>query len=275
MNKIGGKIILWLLILALLVFTMTRTLHFLQMTFPPDLQYVSYLGLAAFDIGILGWLYYAMHSAEGASQRAVAYGMIFIYMAGVMATTIADMIIVSSQNGLTKLPPQWGTIGLWAVIIVIVLNIFAGILVHLVDPKHQRTMAMENARDTIHSRTISEIKQQADMIAPRIAQAYAQHWAQQTMQEMIGSIPNVQIKQLPAKQQTIEAPATASFAQAEDEGLDPHGVVPEVEASRKELRTIETIEPEEGPKTEPIEQVAVRETRGKARTKKTMDTVGD
>src|SRR6266516_1836036 len=115
MNKIGGKIILWGLIIALLIFTAIRTLHFLQLTFPADLQYVAYLGLAAFDIGILGWLYFAMHSAEGEAQRTVSYGMIFVCTAGVVITTIADMIIVSSQNGLTKLPPQWGTIGLWGV----------------------------------------------------------------------------------------------------------------------------------------------------------------
>lgn len=269
MNKIGGKIVLWGLILALLVFTMTRTLHFLQLTFPPELQYVAYLGLAAFDIGILGWLYYASHSAEGAPQRAIAYGMIFICMAGVMATTIADMIIVSSQNGLTKLPPQWGTIGLWAVIIVIVLNVFSGIVVHLVDPRHQRTMAMENARDTIHTRTLAEIKNQAELIAPQIAEHYARYWAQQTMQEIIGNIPNLEIKQLPKQQlRTIE---TANLAQVEDEGLDKYQVVPEIESQRKQLRSIEIREPA----TEEIEVLAARENRGKTRTKKIPDTVGD
>src|ERR1700736_1459057 len=87
MNRVGGKIILWLLILALIIFTAIRTLHFLQLTFPPELAYVAYLGLAAFDIGILGWFYFATQSAEGVGQRTVAYGMIFVCMVGVVITT--------------------------------------------------------------------------------------------------------------------------------------------------------------------------------------------
>src|SRR5205085_10733822 len=130
-----------------------------------------------------GWFYYATHSAEGAAQRAIAYGMIFICMAGVCITTVADMVLVSSQNGLTKLPPQWGTIGLWGVIIVIIMNVAAGILVHLVDPKHQQHMAKEGAKDKIHALVISEIHARAQEIAPGVAAQTADFWVRQTVQE--------------------------------------------------------------------------------------------
>src|SRR5258708_35551899 len=113
MNRIGGKIILWLLILSLIVFTAIRTLHFLELTFPPDLGYVAYLGLAAFDIGILGWFYFATQSAEGAGQSAIAYGMIFVCMTGVVFNTYADVVIVSGQKWLTKYPPYCGSSTFW------------------------------------------------------------------------------------------------------------------------------------------------------------------
>ncbi len=208
MNRVGGKIILWGLILGMLAFTAIRTIHFLQLTFPPDQRYVAYLGLVAFDVGVLGWFYYATHSAEGAAQRAVAYGMIFVCCAGVIATTIADMTIVSSENGLAKIPPDVGILGLWAVIIVIVLNFLAGIIVHLVDPNHQKHFEMQNAKDVIHSTTMQHIRQQAHTIAPQIATQVAQYWATQVTAEMTGQLPG--IKQMPQ----LAPPTVNSTAQA-------------------------------------------------------------
>lgn len=189
MNKTGGKIVLWGLIIGMLAYTATRTIHFLQLTFPPDQQYVAYLGLAAFDIGVLGWFYFATQSAEGTLQRVIAYGMIFICAGGVLATTITDMTLVSSQNGLTKIPKDIGTLGLWAVIIVISLDFLAGILAHLADPAHQKHFEMQNAKDVIHTTTMTHIKQQANMIAPQIAAQVSEYWARQVAAEMTGQIP--------------------------------------------------------------------------------------
>jgi hypothetical protein len=229
-----------MLIIALILFTAIRTLHFLQMTFPPELGYVAYLGLAAFDVGILGWLYYASHSAEGDSQRALAYGMIFVCMGGVIITTIADMIIVSAQNGLTKLPPQWSTIGLWGVIIVIIMNVIAGILVHLNAPSHKRHFAMESARDKIHTTVLSHIQAQADVIAPQIAEHTARHWANQVIHEMTGSIPGAYTApQLPASK-VIDADKsdivyTNTEAASRTQTIDPHGVQEKIDSKKKSL----------------------------------------
>lgn len=218
MNKIGGKIVLWALIVAMLIFTAIRTLHFLQMTFPVEQQYVAYLGLAAFDIGVLGWLYYSTKSAEGAAQRAIAYGMVFVCLLGVICTTIADMVLVSAQRGLTALPNQWGTVGLWAVILVIVLNVTSGVLVHLVDPGHQKHLAQEGARDKIHSAVTVHILKQADMIAPQIAAAVARHWSEQTIAEMTGMLPGGQ--QVPrivnSTAQQVSLPQTATIPETGD-----------------------------------------------------------
>lgn len=189
MNKVGGKLVLWGLIVAMLVFTAIRTIHFLQLTFPPDQQYVAYLGLAAFDIGVLGWFYFATQSAEGTFQRVIAYGMIVVCAGGVLSTTIVDMTLVSGQNGLATIPKDMGTLGLWAVIIVISLDFLAGILAHLADPKHQKHFEMQNAKDVIHATTMEHIKQQAHTIAPQIAKQVSDYWATQVAAEMTGQIP--------------------------------------------------------------------------------------
>jgi hypothetical protein len=191
LNRAGAKVILWFLILGMLGFTVTRTLHFLQLTFPLDQQYVAYLALVAFDVGVLGWLYYATHAAEGTTQRVVGYGMIFVCAAGVIVTTIADMLMVSAKNGVTdKLPPDVATAALWAVMLVITLNVLAGILVHLFDPKHQKHMAVESAKDKIHASVHEAIAKRAGDIAPRIAEHVAAHWENQIVDEMTGSIPS-------------------------------------------------------------------------------------
>ena len=189
MNRVGGKWVLWLIVLGMLLFTATRTLHFLQATFPPGQGYVAFIALAGFDLGILAWFYYATSSARGAKQRALAYGMIFVCAAGVIFTTIADMLTVAGANGVTKVPPDIGTIGLWGCMGVIVLNVLAGILVHLLDPAHLQHMREEEIHDKIIDATHIEIEKRAGQIAPMVAERVAQHWEDKIVLELVGKLP--------------------------------------------------------------------------------------
>jgi hypothetical protein len=189
LHSTGSKIILWLLVLTMLFFTASRTLDFLAKTLPADQAYIAYIGLAAFDIGVLGWLYYATNAAEGAAQRTVAYGMIFVCAAGVILTMAADMQMYSTANGLTKSDPNMATIAFYTVVVVIALNFLAGVLVHLNDPKHKRHMAVENGKDRIFAATVQAIEERAGEIAPSIAAALAAHWENQILVELTGSIP--------------------------------------------------------------------------------------
>ncbi len=148
MHKQGGKIVLWGIIIGMLAYTAIRTIHFLQLTLPADQQYVAYIGLIAFDVGVLAWFYYAISAAEGATQRAIAYGMIFVCATGVCTTTVMDMTLGASRNGLYAVPPQWFTVGLWAVILVIITNFIAGICVHLNDPEQKKRMEIQQICST-------------------------------------------------------------------------------------------------------------------------------
>lgn len=199
MNRVGAKLILWGLILAMLGFTTTRTLNFLQLTFPPDQQYIAYLGLAAFDVGVLGWFYYATAASQGKYQRAIAYGMIFICMTGVIVTTVLDTLLVSAQNGMVHFPSQWSTIGVWAVIIVICLNFIAGVVVHLVDPVQLANMKEQHLRDEIIEATHQQMEKQKAAISPVIAAKLAQHWADSITNELTGKLPSVKELTRPAQ----------------------------------------------------------------------------
>lgn len=189
MNSTGSKIILWGIILVMIGFTITRTLDFLKMTLPPGQGYIAYLGLVAFDIGVLGWLYYAMNGAQG-KQRVLAYGMVFVCAGGCIVTTVCDLFLISSQNGLAVKPDaQIGTIALWVVCAVIALNFLSGILVHLFDPQHINHMATEEAKTVIFKASLEAIKQRAGEMAPRIAAMSANHWEQVVTQELLGTLP--------------------------------------------------------------------------------------
>ena len=92
--------------------------------------------------------------------------------------------------------------------IVIALNFFAGILVHLLDPKHLKHMVVEGAKDKIHAAAHAAIGQRAGEIAPRIAERVAAYWEDQITQEMIGHMPpSTRVAQLPAASSPPATPA--------------------------------------------------------------------
>lgn len=232
------SIILLFLIAALMIFTASRTVHFLQLTFPPDFGYMAYLALAAFDIGMIGWSAYATWGAEGAMQRAVAYCMIFVCLIGVSLTTIADTIISSSKNGLTQVPPYMSTIGVWGSVAVILLNVLAGIAVHLSSPHHVRKFQLEGIHDEIHAMTIQHIRESALEIAPQIAREQANHWVRVTIQDAIGGLPAP--KQLTALPPVIDADKSqlvyaGNSESSREQVLDPYGVRSGVDQERKPL----------------------------------------
>lgn len=183
MGKIA-HLVLWLLILGLLVFTGIRTVHFLGLTFPPDQQYMSYVGLAAFDIGVLLWFLFAKYGARG-WQRAVSYLMIFVCLLGVCICTYADTMIVSSQNGIIRLPAGTADVALRGIIAIILMNVVAGVGAHLADPDHLRQWAIEAAKDKIEDQTLKQISQQAVLIAPDIAERQAEQWVTSTYQNLM------------------------------------------------------------------------------------------
>lgn len=235
-GSVVGTIILGGLILALLIFTASRTVHFLQLTFPPDFAYVAYLALAAFDGGIIGWSIFATVSAEGAMQRGLAYLMIFVCLVGVILTTVADTIISSGQNGLTKVPPYMATIGVWGSLVVIILNVVAGVVAHLASPHHVRKFQLESIHDEIHQLTIQHIRASALDIAPKIAAESADHWVRMTVQDAVGSLPMPKQQTLLPGPKIIDADKSKLVYASNEHStgkVDPYNVRQQVEEDKK------------------------------------------
>lgn len=230
-GSVIGTIVLGSLILALLIFTASRTVHFLQMTFPPDFQYIAYLALAAFDGGILGWTIFATVASEGAVQRGLAYLMIFVCLVGVILTTVADTIISSGKNGLTSVPPYMATVGIWGSLAVIILNVVAGVVAHLASPHHVRKFQLESIHDGIWQLSMQHVRESALTIGPEVARAHADHWVRTTIQDSIGSLPVSQQQQMlpPAVESTLVS------ASSRNQMIDPYQVKPQVDAEKKSI----------------------------------------
>lgn len=172
-----AHIFLWVLALSLLGFTAFRTYHFLSMTFPPDQNYMAYLGLAAFDGGVLLWFFFATKAATGPWQCGISYTMIFVDLAGVVVCTVADMLLTSQSNGLVMtIPPDVAISALYGVILIIIVNILATIVTHLMNPAHLQHMAEERARARIQARVLENIEKRADDIADDVANQLGEHW---------------------------------------------------------------------------------------------------
>lgn len=207
LGKIVAQILLWGLVLSLLVFTAVRTLHFLGLTFPPDQGYMPWLGLAAFDGGVLLWLFFASSAASGFWQRAIAYLMIAVCLAGVIICTVADMLLVSAQNGLVKLPAGTGDNALRGVIAVIIINVIAGVVVHLLSPAHLQKMAMENARSTIQQHALKNIQGRAVEVAPDWGEKIGKQWQDEMFSQLLLTPPKkaISITDYITKKKPIEA----------------------------------------------------------------------
>lgn len=191
-------LIKWGLCLALLVFTSFRTVHFLGETLPADQQVIKYLGLAAFDGGILIWLFVGRYHAKG-WQRAIAFIMVFVCMAGVCVCTWADTFMVSSQNGLVRLPEGIEETALYGVLGVILFNVVMVVIYDMASPEHIRQWKTETAHDKIEEQTLRQIDQGSVLIAPDIAQQLARQWQAETYQNLMLPIPE-ELPQLAAPQ---------------------------------------------------------------------------
>lgn len=178
MDKIS-HLLLWWLVLSLLCFTGLRTLHFLSLTFPPDQAYMPWLGLAAFDGGVLLWLGYARSAAKG-WQRPISYLMIAVCMGGVIICTWADTFLVASKNGLVQLPIGMADQALRGVLGVILANVIAGVVIHLVSPEHLRQWVLETAQDKINAEALKQIQQRSVEITPDVASQLSDQWKKET-----------------------------------------------------------------------------------------------
>lgn len=185
MGKRATYIFILILSLALLGFTSSRSIDLLQLFLPPGQEGWAWLGLAAFDVGLLGWSLFFAHGAQGSYQRAIALIMVILSLLAVAVSTIMDMLIASADKGvITALPDAVRVLVLLVVGLIVVANVVAFFLTHITDPEHLKAMATEAARSKIHDEVLRQINERAPQVAAKVAPHLTEQWVRRTVAEL-------------------------------------------------------------------------------------------
>lgn len=185
MAKKATYIFILILSVVLLGFTGSRTLDLLQQFLPDGQGEFAWLGLAAFDVGLIGWTRFFAHGARGASQRAIALIMVVVSLLAVAVSTVVDMYLSASSKGLvTALPITVRIAVLLGVGLIVVANVVAFFLTHMWEPERMKAMAEESANDKIHDEVLRQINEIAPQVAAQVAPVLTRKWVQRTVNEL-------------------------------------------------------------------------------------------
>ncbi len=208
MFKKLGVLIALVLGAVLLVYSAMRSLDFISLTLPPDRQILAYFGLAALDGGLIAWLLSYLYGSRG-WQRAIAFVMVIVDLAGAVAMFTLDTLYNTGKAGMTTaLTPQELENAVLALSGIIALNIAAVVAHHMTDPDQLRAQAEEEAFSKVEDATLKQIAKNADQLAAQLAPTLAADWMRQTQARYMayvgtGKIPTL----LDAKAQAVTPPA--------------------------------------------------------------------
>ncbi len=185
MSQKAVTILIGLMELALLAFTASRTLDLLQQLLPANQAIFAWLGLVAFDGGLVGWSLFFSYGARGAYQRAITVIMVVVSLVAIGISVIADLIISASAKGIVDAMPEQGRMAvLVAVGGIVFLNVAAFFLTFITEPERLRQMAIESAKDKIHAKTLQQIALKADTHAPAMADELSEQWVSEAYAQM-------------------------------------------------------------------------------------------
>lgn len=177
MFKKIGKLLVTVLAAALLIYSATRSLDFIQLTLPADKAVLGYFGLAALDGGLICWLLAYLFGSSGGWQRGISLLMVLVDFVGCVTFFTMDSLYTTGKSGLTIALSQnaifTAVIGLS---LVIALNIGAVIFHHLTDPGMLQAQAEEEAHSQIQDAALSQIKQHAGALAAELAPQIGADW---------------------------------------------------------------------------------------------------
>lgn len=172
-----GAVLLWIITIALLIFTAARSVHLIQSTMPDDSKVLAYAALAGLDGGVLAWLFWTTRAARGGVQHTIGSLMIIVDLAGIAAAVLGDTMLVANAGNKELV----ATVAVWLVPVVIVSNIGATIVAHLMDPAQALRDAERAVRDEIDRQTAETLVKNAGTVASQVAAARARHHAEQTV----------------------------------------------------------------------------------------------
>ena len=177
MKKAIATLLTSALSLALLIYSASRGLDFIQSTLPPDKQILAFFALAATEGGILFWLAFFLYAARGGWQRAISLVLLVVDFTGAVALFTFDTLLRSSESGMIE-TLEAGEIRTMILALsgIIAANIAGGILIHVFDVDNQKSMATEEARDKIESAALKRLSEDAESVAAELAPQLAGDW---------------------------------------------------------------------------------------------------
>lgn len=197
MYKKIGVLLVTILGGALLVYSATRSLDFIELTLPEDRKILAYFGLAALDGGLVAWLLSYLYGSRGGWQRAVSILMVGVDAVGAISMFTLDTLYNTGKAGLTKaMTPEELTNAVLALSAIIALNIVATIAHHLTDPDKLKEQAEEEAFSKVEEATLKQISRNADTLAAQLAPTMAADWMNQTRAKYLsyvgtGKLPTI------------------------------------------------------------------------------------
>ena len=191
---------------ALLVYSATRSLDFIELTLPADRKVLAYFGLAALDGGLVAWLLSYLNGSRGAWQRAISILMVIVDTLGAIAMFTFDTLYNTGKAGMTNaMTPEQMTNAVLALSGIIALNIIATIAHHITDPEKLREQAEEEAFAKVEDAALKQISKNADSLAAQLAPVMAADWQAQTQAKYLSYVGTGKLPVLDVTSQTVSS----------------------------------------------------------------------
>ena len=191
---------------ALLVYSATRSLDFIELTLPADRKVLAYFGLAALDGGLVAWLLSYLYGSRGGWQRAISILMVIVDTLGAIAMFTFDTLYNTGKAGMTNaMTPEQMTNAVLALSGIIALNIIATIAHHITDPDKLREQAEEEAFAKVEDAALKQISKNADSLAAQLAPVMAADWQAQTQAKYLSYVGTGKLPVLDVTSQTVSS----------------------------------------------------------------------
>jgi hypothetical protein len=208
--------------LLLLVYSAVRSWDFISMTLPAGQQILAAFALFGIEGGLMFWLLFFLHGAAGAAQRAVALVMMVVDFLASGAMFTADTLFRSGQAGLVTELDQQAMFGIIVGLsLVLLVNIGAVILSHVLDPAATKAAAVQEGQAEIDNLVIEQIRQVAPRVAAELAPEIAADWAARTAATYRGSLARLAAH--PATKAAHPLPAAIAEEPAKAELIHTNG----------------------------------------------------
>lgn len=173
-----GKLLFFVMALALIAYAASRTLDFVSKTLGEHDQVIGYLALFATTGGALAWLAVFLWDSEGIAQKGISLVMIVLDVAGEITLFTIDTLMQSGNNGMVAtLAPEEIRLTVLGMSALIGVNIIATFAFHIANPGNLERIEAHFAdwkiKQAIQKAKAEKAEAIADEIAEREAEAYA------------------------------------------------------------------------------------------------------